>query len=235
MGIFSKTTDSALVEAAGLAGLDFIILDTEHGSANSETLHHHVRAASLTPMLPIIRVKAVDAHSIGSALDTGAAGVQIPNISNAEQAQAAVNAARFYPQGNRGVCRFVRAAQFGQQEKSEYFQTANEKLIILQIEGLEGIQNLDSILEVKDFDILFIGPYDLSQSVGKTGQIDAPEVLNLMGDIAKKAQAKGILLGTFSDSLINNNTLRQQGFNYIAYSVDIALFASACTQIMKGY
>ncbi|MDD2725033.1 MAG: aldolase/citrate lyase family protein [Methylovulum sp.] len=230
-GLFSKTTDSAFVEAAGIAGLDFIILDSEHGPASWETLHHHVRAASLTTMVPIIRVKGVDAHSIGSAFDTGAAGVQVPNISTAEEAGLAVKAARFHPDGNRGVCRFVRAAQFGEQEKSSYFKTANEKLLILQIEGLEGIRNLDAILDVKGFDVLFIGPYDLSQSVGKTGQVDAPEVIALMREIADKAKAKGVLLGAFSDSPARNVSLCNEGFSYIAYSVDIAIFATACAAI----
>ena len=91
-GVFSKTTDSAFVEAAGIAGLDFIILDMEHGPATLETMHHHVRAAKMTKMLSIIRVKGVDVHAIGSALDTGADGVQVPNISTAAQAVEAIKA-----------------------------------------------------------------------------------------------------------------------------------------------
>ncbi|MGK7950235.1 MAG: HpcH/HpaI aldolase/citrate lyase family protein [Xenococcaceae cyanobacterium] len=233
-GIFSKTTDSAFVEAAGIAGLDFIILDTEHGPANFETLHNHVRAAKLTQMASIIRVKGVDSHAISSALDTGADGVQVPNISTAQQAQDVVKAARFYPQGSRGVCRFVRAANFGNQAKDSYFASANEKLVILQVEGLEGINNLDQILEVQGFDVLFIGPYDLSQSVGKPGQVDDPEVLALMQQITQKAQSKGILLGAFSDSLERNVSLKKEGFNYLAYSVDVYIYCEAITSIIKG-
>ena len=234
LGVFSKTTDSAFVEAAGIAGLDFIILDTEHGPANLETLHNHVRAAQLTQMASIIRVKGVDANAIGSALDTGADGVQVPNISTAQQAEVAVKAARFYPQGSRGVCRFVRAANFGNRAKDAYFASANEKLVILQVEGLEGINNLDEILEVQGFDVLFIGPYDLSQSVGKPGQVDDPEVLELMQIIAQKSQRKGILLGSFSDNLERNASLKTEGFNYIAYSVDVHIYSQALSSILKG-
>ncbi len=234
VGIFSKTTDSAFVEAAGLAGLDFIILDTEHGPCSLETLHHHVRAARLTSMASIIRVKDVDIHAIGSALDTGADGIQVPNINTAAQARTAVAAARFYPQGSRGVCRFVRAANFGSQPKHEYFAKANEKLVILQVEGVEGVRNLDAILAVPGFDVLFVGPYDLSQSIGKPGQVDSLEVLALMHEIAQKAQKKGIVVGAFSDSITRNESLRQEGFNYIAYSVDLNIFQEKLRELVKG-
>lgn len=231
-GVFSKTTDSAFVEAAGLAGLDFIILDMEHGPATLETMHNHVRAAKMTNMASIIRVKGVDAHAIGSALDTGADGVQVPNISTAQQAQDAVKAARFYPTGQRGVCRFVRAAHFGEADRNAYFSGANEKLVVLQVEGVEGVKNLDSILEVEGFDVLFIGPFDLSQSIGRPGEVESPEVLELMQQIAEKATQKGIVLGAFSDNLERNESLKTQGFNYIAYSVDVNIYLAACKRII---
>jgi 4-hydroxy-2-oxoheptanedioate aldolase len=224
IGIFSKTTDSAFVEAAGYGGLDFIILDMEHGPTTWETLHNHVRAAKLTGVSALIRVKGVDAHAIGAALDTGAAGVQIPNINNAEQAEAAVKAARFYPLGSRGVCRFVRAAEYGRLPKQEYFESENKKIVVLQVEGVEGVNNLDAILEVKGFDVLFVGPYDLSQSVGKPGQVNSPEVLSLIKQIANKTKEKQVLLGGFSDTPENLKFLKREGFQYIAYSVDVNLF-----------
>ena len=226
-GIFSKTLDSAFVEAAGLAGLDFIILDTEHGPASLETLHNHVRAARITAMHPIVRVKGIEVHAIGSALDTGAAGVQVPNINSADQAREAVHAARFHPVGSRGVCRFVRAANFGNQDKASYFQEANQAVVILQVEGLEGVKHLDAILDVPGFDVLFVGPYDLSQSVGKPGEVDAPEVVALMREIAEKAKAKDVLLGAFCDTPENAKLLIDEGFSYIAYSVDVNIFLEA--------
>lgn len=232
MGIFSKTTDSNLVEATGLSGLDFIILDMEHGPATLETMHNHVRAAKISGITSIIRVKGMESHAISSALDTGADGVQVPNISTAQQAKEAVNSARFYPNGNRGVCRFVRAAQFGEQDRNEYFATANKKIVVLQVEGVEGIKNLDEILAVKGFDVLFIGPYDLSQSIGKPGEVESEEVMGLMQEIAMKAKAKGIVLGAFSDNLERNESLKKQGFNYIAYSVDLNVYVDACKKII---
>jgi len=226
-GIFSKTLDSAFVEAAGLAGLDFIILDTEHGPANWETIQNHVRAARMTAMAPLVRVRGLDAHAIGAALDAGAAGVQVPNIATAEQAAEAVDAARFHPMGKRGMCRFVRAADFGAADKATYFAGENDKLLILQVEGLEGVENIETILAVPGFDVLFVGPYDLSQSAGRPGDVEAPEVLALIDRIASAAAAAGKTLGIFCDTKTALARYRSMGVPYLAYSVDVSLFRAA--------
>ena len=233
LGVFSKTTDSAIVEATGISDLDFIILDCEHGLISTETLQNHVRAAQLSNIASIVRVKNLDAHAISSALDTGASGVQIPNISTADQAEKAVAAARFYPLGQRGVCRFVKAASYGNQDKNEYFDNANNSLVILQVEGMEGVRNIDSILDVPNFDVLFIGPYDLSQSVGKPGEVSSPEVLSLMREIASKAKDKNILLGTFCDTSSSAKLMLNEGFSYISYSVDINIYIESLKQLKR--
>lgn len=223
-----------MVEAAGYSGLDFIIFDMEHGPVTLENIENHVRASLVNNMFPIIRTKDTNSHSIGSALDTGALGVQVPNISTARQAEEVVNAAKFYPEGMRGLCRFVKAAKFGSLDKQLYFEEANQSLLILQVEGAEGIKNLDEILSVEGFDILFIGPYDLSQSIGKPGQVESPEVMLLMQEIAKKCLEKNIILGSFSDTINRNKTLKEEGFHYIAYSVDVNIYLKACQEIVRG-
>ena len=232
-GIFSKTLDSAFVEAAGHAGLDFIILDTEHGLASWETIHNHVRAANLTEMAPIVRVRSLDSHAIGAALDSGAVGVQVPNITNAEQAAEAVAAARFHPLGRRGVCRFVRAARYGGKDKASYFKESNETLLVLQVEGVEGANNIHSILAVPGFDVLFVGPYDLSQSAGRPGEVEAPEVLELIELIATAASASGKLLGIFCDTASSLARYRSMGVPYLSYSVDINLFRESLSNLTQ--
>jgi len=234
IGIFSKTTDSNFVEAAGYAGLSFIILDIEHGIATQETISNHIRAAILSDLFPIVRVSGVNVHEIGVALDSGALGVQVPNISTAEQAKESIHAAKFHPKGMRGTCRFVRAANFGMIEKQDYFHDANESLVILQVEGVEGVNNLDAILDVSGFDVLFIGPYDLAQSIGKPGQVDSPEVLKLMRNIANKAKEKGVVVGAFSDNVKRNKSLMKEGFNFIACSVDVNIFSMAIHNLIEG-
>lgn len=231
LGIFSKTTDSSIVEVVGMSGLDFIILDQEHGPIGLETLLNHVRASKLTGVRSFVRVKGLDPTLIGSALDAGADGVQVPNITTKEQAKKAVESARFFPTGSRGVCRFVRAAQFGTMDKQEYFQKENQKLLALQVEGLEGIANLDDILKVEGFDILFAGPYDLSQSLGFPGQVDHPEVIMRIQELAVKTKRAGKIPGTFADNLRMAATFKKAGFEYIAYSVDLNIFQEACRKL----
>ncbi len=233
IGIFSKTTDSSLIEAAGIAGLNFVVLDMEHGPITFEVLQNHIRAAKLRSIASIVRVKEIDRCAIAAALDIGADGVQIPNISTADQARVAVKAARFYPYGDRGVCRFVRAADYGNISRDGYFKRENEKLLILQVEGKEGAKNIDDILKVPGFDILFIGPYDLSQSIGSLGKVESSEVINLMREIAVKAKDKNIILGSFSDDEKRSQLLKQEGFKYIAYSVDINIFLNGCIRVKK--
>ena len=235
-GIFSKTLDSAFVEAAGHAGLDFIILDTEHGPSGWETIHNHVRAARMTMMAPVVRVNGLDPHAIGAALDSGADGVQVPNITTAAQASDVVAAARFYPIGQRGVCRFVRAARFGETDKASYFAAENDKLLILQVEGLEGVENIDAILAVPGFDVLFVGPYDLSQSAGRPGEVDSPEVRALIDRITAATAAAGKILGIFCDTPEALSRYRALGVPYLSYSVDISFFREALENLLeKGY
>lgn len=233
IGLFSKTIDASFIEATGYAGMNFVIIDMEHGLASSAMIHDHARAAKLGGVTSIVRVSECDPHAISSALDSGADGVQVPNINTAEQARAAVHAARFHPLGKRGVCRFVRAAKFGTLNRDVYFESENNKLIVLQVEGVEGVENIDEILSVDGFDVLFIGPYDLSQSVGKPGCITAPEVSDLIKKIAAAAARKGKVLGVFIDSVDMAKEYISAGFKYIAYSVDVAIFADACSNAVR--
>ncbi len=230
-GPFMKTGDPAFVEAAGYAGFDFCILDMEHGPVSLENMQNNVRAASLTGMVPIVRVRDKSPESISQPLDIGAFGVQVPQVSTAEQARAAVAAARFFPEGERGVCRFVRAAEYSMKDRKRYFSEANEALVVLQLEGTEAIENIDSILEVRGYDILFIGPYDLSQSLGVPGDTMNPVVVEAMQGIISRAAAKGICVGTFTDTPQILDFWKKAGVQYLSYSVDVGIFAEACRSI----
>ena len=189
-GPFSKTEDPAIIEAIGYAGFDFVILDMEHGPNSVRSLQGLIRAAQIAGILPIVRIKENNFELAAEVLDIGAGGVQGPRITTADGARELIRAARYAPEGNRGVCRFVRAADYSAADRFRYFKEANEALIILQLEGKEAIQNLDKILEVRGFDVLFIGPYDLSQSLGVAGQIDHPEVVRAMEQIVQKCMEK---------------------------------------------
>lgn len=231
VGPFMKTSDPAFVESAGYAGMDFVILDMEHGPVGIESMQNNIRAAQLSGLLAVVRVPSISEEAIGKALDIGAAAVQVPQITCAEDAEKAVCMAKFHPAGERGVCRFVRAANYSNLPRGEYFKTANESLVIIQLEGAKAIENLDAILMVEGVDIVFIGPYDLSQSFGVPGEVTHPVVVEQMEKIVKTARSKGVVVGVFADTPETAKMWKEAGVQYIAYSVDVGIFSEACLKI----
>jgi 4-hydroxy-2-oxoheptanedioate aldolase len=232
-GPFMKSLDPAFIEVAGCSGFDFVILDMEHGPAGFPELQNLIRAALIANTIPIVRTSDSSEVSIARPLDLGALGVQIPQVTSGDMVKACIKAARFFPEGERGVCRFVRAANYSLLKQDEYFRNANEILIIIQLEGKEAILDIDNILKVEGIDIIFIGPYDLSQSLGVPGQISHPLVIEAMNNIVKRARSLGIVVGTFTDTPQSAEMWKKAGVQYISYSVDVGLFANTCTQLVK--
>ena len=232
-GPFSKTCDPAMIEAMGHAGFDFVILDMEHGPNGLETLQHLVRAAELSGLLPIVRTRPGNTELIGMALDIGAAGVQAPQVATPEEAAAAVAAAKFSPRGERGVCRYVRAAGYSSIPAADYFPLANEALMIVQLEGKKALDNLESILAVPGLDVVFVGPYDLSQSLGVPGQVDHPRVVACVQRIVEACVARKLACGTFTESPATAAKWVGRGLRYVSYSVDVGLLHAACAAHVK--
>jgi len=233
-GCFSKTTDSSFVEAMAVAGANFVILDMEHGPITTETLKTHIMALKATNTLAIVRVEGFDSNTIGKALDLGADGIQVPSVSTAEEAKVAVQKAKFFPEGERGVCRFVRAADYSDKERTAYFKEANQNLLIIQLEGKEGLDNFEEIVTINGIDIIFIGPYDLSQSLGVPGQIEHPLVTNKIEELILLAKKNNVTLGTFCDTPQQLKKWNALGIAYLAYSVDVGIFKDAVQQIGKN-
>lgn len=234
-GPFMITADPAFVEAAGYAGYDFVLLDMEHGPGTFENLQNLIRAANVANVMPVVRVPRGSDIWIDQALDVGAGGVMIPQIDTAEQARTAVAAAKFSPVGNRGTCRFVRSAGYGAIPGSQYFSRAQETVVIVQAEGSKAVKNLDEILDVPGIDIVFVGPYDLSSSLGLIGQIDHPKVLQCIRDIVAQAAVKGVKVGCFADNVTSAKNLRNMGVKFIGYSCDTAIFQSAAAADVERF
>jgi len=232
-GPFMKTGDPAFVEIAGYAGFDFVILDMEHGPASFENLQNLIRGAIIAGTVPIVRTSDLSETSISRALDLGALGIQVPQIQTAEEAKSVVTAAKFFPLGQRGVCRFVRAAGYSSVPREEYFPSANNTLVIIQLEGRKALDNLNEILDVEGIDIIFIGPYDLSQSMGYPGQVSHPEVIKEMKQIVDTARKRNVIIGTFTDTLDSAKMWKEAGVQYISYSVDVGIFSEACVEAIK--
>jgi 4-hydroxy-2-oxoheptanedioate aldolase len=230
-GVFSKTSDPALIEILGRAGLDFVIIDLEHGPNTIESAQNLVRAAELGGVFPVIRTREGDPTMIGAALDIGAGGVEVPQVGSREQAVEVLRHARFAPAGMRGVCRFVRAAEYSALERSRYFAESNEALIVCQLEGAAAVESLDGILEAGGVDVLFIGPYDLSQSLGVPGQVEHPSVVQTMTEVVERCLRRSVAVGTFVDGPEAARRWRAIGVRYLACSVDVGIFYGACRDL----
>ncbi len=233
IGVFCKTSDPAFIEVLGHAGADYVIIDLEHGPNSIQNVQNLIRGAQVVGLLPVVRVKESCQSVMSEALDIGAGGIQVPQITSKADALEVMERTKFAPVGNRGVCRFVRAADYSAENRFEYFKKANDALVVLQIEGQDGIDNIDEILQVDNIDVLFIGPYDLSQSLGVPGEIDNPVVEEKMLEIIDKCSKKNVTVGTFTDTLENAVKWKKLGVKYISYSVDVGIFYEASENIIN--
>lgn len=227
-GIFLELPCPDIVEIASHAGFDFVVLDTEHGPLDSAQLPNLLRAA-LVPA--IVRVAAFRPELIQSALDAGAAGVLVPQIQTADQAAAAIAASRFYPHGRRGLNGFVRAAQYSLQPLADYL--AKPVRVVLQIETASALAEVEAIAALPGLDELFIGPYDLSQALGRPGDVLHAEVLAAGQRVIHAAHAHGIDASAFANSLEAADLWRQMGIDRLYYSADVAVLAQALRQLRQ--
>lgn len=223
-GPFMITGDPALVECAGYAGYDFVLLDMEHGPGSFEQLQNLIRAANVAKVMPVVRVPRGSDIFIDRALDVGAGAVLVPQVESAEQAAAAVSAAKFSPVGTRGTCRFTRSACYGADTGENYFTAAQDTMVMIQAEGAKAIENIDAILDVAGIDVIFVGPYDLSASLGIIGQIEHPKICSAIQEIVRKADAKGVKVGCFANDAAMARRWRDLGVRFIGYSCDMNIF-----------
>ncbi len=234
VGTFSKSQDPAFIEILGYAGFDFVVLDLEHGPSTVSNLTNLIRAAELSGLFPIVRVKEDSPSLISSVLDVGAGGIQIPQIDSKEGAEATLQNAKFNPLGMRGVCRFVRAADYSSLDRYEYFDNANKNVVVMQLEGIKAVENIKEILSVSGMDIAFIGPYDLSQSLGVPGKVNDPRVAQAMKSIVEECKTQNIAVGTFVDTMEDAQKWIASGVKYICYSVDVGLFTDICHDTVQS-
>ncbi len=234
-GPFCKILDPAVVELAALAGFDFVIIDMEHGPYSLETVQQMLRAAEARGITAVVRVTENSETSILRVLDIGAQCIQVPQIATPKDAQKVVKSAMFHPKGERGMCRYVRAGEYTAIDKAEHFGRANENIVtIIHIEGVSGLENLPSILENDGIDVIFLGPYDLSQSCGVPGQVHHEKVVKRMEEAVVLAKKSGKVVGTFVETVEDAKKWEKTGVQYISYAVDTGIILKAFQQITRG-
>lgn len=187
----------ALVEICGLAGFDFVFLDAEHGPLSPADCEAMVRAAEVRKVVPLIRVPNAAADTILRYMDTGLMGVILPGVSTRAEAEQAVRAVKYYPEGCRGL-NAVRASDYGMSGPlADYVQAANRETVVLAIiENMTAIDNLEEILAADGIDGVIFGTGDLSQSLGIPGQGKHPKVQEAYRQFVAKGLQSGKPIGT---------------------------------------
>ncbi len=180
----------------------------------------------------MVRVKAPDETSIKTALDLGAAGIIAPQVNTAAQAADVVRFARYAPEGGRGVG-LARAHGYGLRF-NDYMENANERIaVVVQAEHVEAVENIESIVAVEGIDAVFVGPYDLSASLGLTGRLDDAAVVEAIDRVTSVCQAAGMALGFFGVTAAAVEPYMERGYTLITAGVDSLFLGGAAHALLS--
>lgn len=237
IGTILQLPSEELVEILGYAGMDYIILDMEHCPSSHAKIVSLIRAAEAVGLVPLVRVPcAEDEDSIKKALDAGAAGLLVPNISTPEQAALAVRYSHFAPEGNRGACPYVRANWFGAEDKSSFYERSNARTFLaLLVEGEEGVKNIDNIIRVPGIDAVSIGSVDLAVSLGIPGQVGHPKILETVKNVAAMAADNGVMMSHLCMTVEEAQmVMRWRGMGFLMSTIPEAVILEYYDKLIAG-
>ena len=221
-----------VAEILAAAGFDWLFVDAEHAPLGMRDVQSLLQAAG--PRFPcLVRVPAGEEAWIKKALDTGAAGLIVPQVHSAEQAERVVKLCKYPPQGTRGVG-VARAQGYGSRF-GEYVATANEQLtVVLQAESADAVRNIGAIAGVPGVDAILVGPYDLSASLGKPGELSHPDVRGAIAAVRDACLDAGVRLGAFGADAAAAQSFIDQDFTLIAAGLDTLFLSGAARDLLSA-
>lgn len=231
VGTWISSASPIVAEAVGHAGFDWGVLDMEHSPLDMMEVMHLLQALAGTKMTPVLRLPWNDPVTVKRVLDAGATTLMFPFIENAEAAARAVASTRYPPEGFRGLAGATRASRYG--TLPNYFAQANKQIgVIVQLETVQALKQLEEIASVDGVDALFVGPGDLSASIGPIGQFTHPSVMDMLAKSAQRCKALGKPVGTIGDSPEVAAQYRAAGFDFIAIGSDLSLLMRAAKSVI---
>lgn len=234
IGTWSSLSSSNIVNVLGTTELDFVVIDMEHGSMSFETVEDMVRSAEAVEISPIVRVWDDHEQTILRALETGARSIMVPHVSTPENAERIAKCCKYYPVGNRGLSPYTRIHEFTHENIQDSLQNENvETFVGILVEGQEGLTNLESIVKVEGIDLIYLGLFDICQSVGLPGQLNHPKVLDEIQRCGELINSCGITAGSMSTSVDYIKMLKKLDFQFIAYLNDAAAMKFHYQDILK--
>jgi 2-keto-3-deoxy-L-rhamnonate aldolase RhmA len=233
LGTWISSASPIVAEAMGHAGFEWGVIDMEHAPLDVMPVLQMLQAVGNTKLVSVVRVPWNDAVMVKRVLDAGATTVLFPFVQDADEARRAVAATRYPPAGLRGMSGMSRAAKFG--TVPNYLKNADAGMgVIVQLETPQALTQLEAIGAVDGVDALFIGPADLSASMGHIGQFTHPEVMQVMADAARRCKAIGKPVGTVGGTPDVVTQYRAMGYDYLAVSSDIGLLMQGAAASLRA-
>lgn len=224
-GSFVKLDAPAIVELYGIAGFDFVILDAEHGCYTHAGLENMIRTCERMGMSSVVRTPDAGEANILHVLDSGASGIQVPSLRSAADVREVIRKAKYWPLGERGSARACRAAAYG--ALPDYEQRANrETLVSVHVENKEMVEDIEALCAVDELDVLFIGPGDLSASLGHPGDAAHPDVVAAIDRVIEVAAGRKHI-GTVVANAAQLESYVARGVHYIAWLSELGMLRGA--------
>ena len=234
-GLWLDLSSPASAELCATAGYDWLLVDLEHGAGTEADLLGMFHAiASGGDSVPLVRPQSGERIRVGRALDLGAAGIMVPRLESADEARQAVTFLRYPPDGIRGVATRVRGAGLGAVGHGDVRRVSERIVGIIQIESVGGLRDADAIAAIDGVDVLFVGPADLSHSLGIPGQFDSAEYTDALDRVVAACRAHGKAAGILVYDTAGVPALRDRGFTFIGVGADAALVADGARRTLAA-
>jgi 2-keto-3-deoxy-L-rhamnonate aldolase RhmA len=217
------------------AGLDFAIIDMEHASFSMEEVSNLIAWFKATTVAPFVRIPQIERHFVARIMDAGALGIMVPDVRSADQLAAVVKAVKYLPLGERGSALGLAQSDFKRVNALEFMEYSNRNTtIICQIESPQGIENLEAIASTPGLDVLWVGHFDLSQTLGIFGQFHHEKFLNAMRQTVAVAKKHGLAMGAQPRTLEQAQEWVEMGLNVISFASDVAVYLEAMSVSVEG-
>lgn len=224
-GSFLKVDSPAIAELFALAGFDFLIVDAEHACFTHGQIEGLIRACERMGMSTVVRTPDAQEANLLHVLDSGASGIQVPSLKSAADVREVIRKAKYWPLGERGSARACRAAGYG--TVADYEQRANaETIVAVHIENKEMVEDIEALCTIDELDVLFIGPGDLSQSLGHPGNAGHPDVVRAIDRVIEVAAGRKHI-GTVVGNAKQLEAYVARGVHYIAWLSDLGMIRGA--------
>lgn len=236
IGSWINSGSPIVAELMAASGFDFLCVDAEHSAVDLPQVQPLFQAmeSGRPGCAAVVRLHGIDYSFVKRYLDAGADGVIAPLVRTKAEAERLVQACKYPPEGLRGLG-FCRSNDYGMRINDEFARANNNILVAVQIEHIEAVKNIDEILEVPGIDAVFIGPYDLSASMGLAGQFDHPDYVAALLEIQTACVRHKIISGihVVSVDTVEAKARLAEGYQLLAYSLDITMIATACRNGLK--